>query len=162
MNLKKRVILVTITIIGILLFRELFIYKTFQEVVSDQLNKDTTIRSMTITLYHFPEGYQERKAKITIEEKEVIDRILGDFSDMELKRNDDYKLKRGDYSISITTINKVAEDHYSAEILYLEFDEDFITISDGYNQYYKIVSETDHLKTIKSLIRNKEVEWESY
>ena len=160
--MKKRVVFLTMIVVGALLLWRILVFTTFEKAVADQLNEDTVIESITISLYQFPEGYQERKAVTTIEDEELIRIILEDFSDLKLKKIERPKNINMKYSLSIITTNEVAENHLSTEKLYLRFDENFITISNGYYQHFEIVNDTDHLKTIKSLIENEKIEWENY
>lgn len=145
--------------IGIIVINEQMKYTTFQEVVSDQLNEETTVRSISIYVNDFSNNVLEREAKTTINDEKIIDRILEDLSNLELKKDNDFR-NYGDYTIRFVTTNQVEEDHYSTESWYIDLTENYAIITEGSPGSYEIVSETGHLKTIKSLIGSEEVDWE--
>lgn len=140
---------------------EIFIYKTFQEVVEKQLNEDTEIKSITVTAYHYTDGQAERERQTKITNEKIISQILDGFTEMELKKDNDSPARFDrKYSISILTRNEVAEKHYSTESLNLYFNENFISVSQRYSQHFKIISDSNHLEAIESLLHNEEIEWE--
>ncbi|MFD1039713.1 hypothetical protein ACFQ3N_15100 [Virgibacillus byunsanensis] len=78
---------------------------------------------------------------------------------MELKKVEGY-YKYRDYILQIVTTNQVKEDHYSTESIYIDLDNGYINISEGYPGSYEVVSDTNHLQTIESLVENEEVDWD--
>ncbi|WP_106497265.1 DUF4181 domain-containing protein [Lentibacillus sp. Marseille-P4043] len=136
-------------------------YTTFSEVVSDQLNEETTVRSITIYQNDLTGDIPERKASAAIKDEEMLDRIVEDFSDMELKKMDGFPEYRK-YRVRIVVTNQVATDHYSTESLTVGFNENYLTTSAGSNGVYEIVDGTDQTKTIESLVKSGEIDWEYY
>ncbi|MGY0694689.1 DUF4181 domain-containing protein [Virgibacillus sp. FSP13] len=164
---KQFVIPLILMVVGVACILAIFFinnqmkYTTFSKVVSDQLNEETTVRSITIYQNHLSGDIPEREASATIKDNETIDRILEDFSDMELKKVDGFREYRK-YRIRIVVTNQVAADHYSTESLTVGFDENYLTTSEGYHGVYEIVSEIDQMKTIESLVKSGEIDWEYY
>ena len=157
---KKRSTLIASVIIVI--FGTLFIvdqmqYTTFQKLVSDQLNEESIVESISITINDVSEsgGLPVRVARVKIEDEEIIKRILQDFSDMELKKDVDARYTGRDYSVRILTTNEVKENFLETSSISLELD-------DYYVNEYEIVNKTVHLKTIESLVENDEIDWDYY
>lgn len=157
---KKRSTLIASVIIVI--FGTLFIvdqmqYTTFQKLVSDQLNEESIVESISITINDVSEsgGLPVRVARVKIEDEEIIKRILQDFSDMELKRDVDARYTGRDYSVRILTTNEVKENFLETSSISLDLD-------DYYVNEYEIVNETDHLKTIELLVESDEIDWDYY
>lgn len=157
---KKRSTLIASVIIVI--FGTLFIvdqmqYTTFQKLVSDQLNEESIVESISITINDVSEsgGLPVRVARVKIEDEEIIKRILQDFSDMELKKDVDARYTGRDYSVRILTTNEVKENFLETSSISLELD-------DYYVNEYEIVNETDHLKTIELLVESDEIDWDYY
>lgn len=71
---------------GIFFIEHQMKYTTFPEVVPVQLNEVTTIRSISITINDLSGSLPDREAKTTIENGKMIEQILDDFSEMELKK----------------------------------------------------------------------------
>ncbi|MFD2762374.1 DUF4181 domain-containing protein [Lentibacillus juripiscarius] len=155
--------LMAMSVIGVLaifFISDLMKYTTFQEVVSDQLHEETEIRRISIRVNELNNaGMAETiKKRATINDDETIDRILQDFSEMELKKDDGF-LEERKYYISIVTKNKKAEDYYKTEDLVVYVGNHYISISEGRASRYRIVSETDHLQTIESLVKSDKIDW---
>lgn len=157
---KKRSTLIASVIIVI--FGTLFIvdqmqYTTFQKLVSDQLNEESIVESISITINDVSEsgGLPVRVARVKIEDEEIIKRILQDFSDMELKKDVDARYTGRDYSVRILTTNEVKENFLETSSISLDLD-------DYYVNEYEIVNETDHLKTIELLVESDEIDWDYY
>ncbi|WP_188456902.1 DUF4181 domain-containing protein [Virgibacillus oceani] len=145
-------------IYGVFFINEKMKYTTFQDVVSDQLNEESTVRSITIDINDFSGTLPKREASATIRDQDLINRILADFSDVELKKETGFR-DYWDYTLRIITTNQVEEDHFSTESLYVHVDGDYISISEGNADVYKIVTQSNHLKTIESLVESDEVVW---
>ncbi|WP_100011846.1 SdpI family protein [Lentibacillus sediminis] len=130
-------------------------YTTFQELVSDQLNEESTVQEISITISDLSGDMPERKASVTIEDEEIMDQIIEDFSDIELKEQSNLHVLDRKYRIRIRSTNEVEENFLKTDSLTLCVDNDYIN-------EYEIVNETDHLKTIESLVENEEIEWEVF
>jgi len=106
-----------------------------------------------INTYDFSGNMPERKASVTIEEEEIIERILEDFSGLELKKDYDIQNIYRDYQIEIVVTNQIKEKHFSTTIIRFDLDKNYVND-------YQIVSETNHLKTIEYLVENDEIDWQ--
>lgn len=157
---KKRTVIVAIIIsvvIGFLIYDQLK-YTTFEKLVSAKLHEETVVRDISITIYDLSsdEGFPERKATVTIDDVDLMNRILEDFSGIELKKNLN---AQGEYmkefEVKILTTNLKDDQYYLTNYLMLSLGEQFLN-------EYEIVSETNHLKTIKELVNNEEIEWQFY
>ncbi|WP_099157542.1 DUF4181 domain-containing protein [Virgibacillus ndiopensis] len=148
-----------IYIFGIFLINEQIKYTTFQKIVADQLNEDSTVRSITIYINDLSGTFPDREASTTIKDKEIINHILADLSNLELRKEDSFQ-EYWEYSLRIVTTNQVEEDHYSTESFSVHVDRDYISISEGDADLYKIVTQSDFLKTIESLVESDEVDWD--
>jgi hypothetical protein len=49
--------------------------------------------------------------------------------------------------------NQIEEDHFSSTSIHLNIDK-------NYMNKYKIISKTNHLKTIESLVKDASVDWQ--
>ncbi|QKY70702.1 DUF4181 domain-containing protein [Lentibacillus sp. CBA3610] len=134
-------------------------HTTFQDVVSEQLHEETEVNSITIRINDLSERIPQTKARVTIEDKETIGRILEVFSEMELKQDDGLHEFRK-YNVTIETTNQVAEDHFETKGLRVELDENYANISASSHGRYEIVSGTNHLQTIEELVESDEIDWE--
>lgn len=153
---KRKIVLL---VMGILIIATYFIigqmqYTTFQEVYSDQLNEDTIIEGIYFTVREDESDTNKRRmARITLKNEEEIEKVLNDLSHIKLKKEFDttpqFDTK---YLITIIVTNKVREGVSQTEYISLKLGSDFLN-------HYLIVSESNHLKTLENLVKNKTVEW---
>ncbi|WLR51720.1 DUF4181 domain-containing protein [Bacillus tianshenii] len=148
-----------LSIIGMSYINEQMAYTSFSEVVDEKLNEDTTIEWVTIHINDLSGRFPEREAGTTIKDRETIERLIEDFSNMELKKEEQGREEQK-YRVGIVVRNQVDEDHYSTEMIHLLVDENKLRIPKLDSGRFEIISETNHLKTIEALIESKEVEWE--
>ena len=152
---KKTVAMAMIIVVfgTILLFNQMQ-YTTFQKLVDDQLNEKTIVQSMSIHVDDLSGEVPISKAYVTIKDEKIIKQILNDLSDIKLKKEQNPASYFKEYRLSIITTNQ-KEKYALTERLELLLDNEYLN-------NYKIVSESNHLKTIKSLIDNKELDWTFY
>jgi hypothetical protein len=129
-------------------------YTTLLKVYSNQLNESSVVESISITVQEPSEYVPKNVRSVTIENKEVIEKILGDFSTIELKEEDVQHLYRNYYIVMVVT-NQIEEDHFSTTSIHLNIDK-------NYMNKYKIISKTNHLKTIESLVKDASVDWQEH
>ncbi|GAE25386.1 hypothetical protein JCM9140_1377 [Halalkalibacter wakoensis JCM 9140] len=141
-------ILVTATIFAIDQTR----YSTFEELFEDQLHDDSTVKAMSIAINDISGQIPNTEVRATIEDESIIHAILEDFSELELKKDEDALYSDNRYTIAITINNEVREGVSRISDLYI--DVDYHSLNG-----YEIISNTNHLQTIESLIEHEKVEW---
>jgi hypothetical protein len=146
---KRSIILVTIGVltIGSLVFINLTKYSSFLELYSDQLNEDSVVQSVTITVYDDSESIPDFKKSITIGDAEIMKRIIDELSGVELKKEKNIPHQFRDYYINIVVTNRIEKDHFRTTSIGFDIDINHL------NQY-RIINETEHLKTIQSLVKD--------
>jgi hypothetical protein len=152
---EKVSLIIVFVILGTYLIFEWDKYSTFEKSFTKKIHADTTIESMTIRIYDTSDGdgyFPERKAWVTIKDKKTINAVLEDFSELKLKRDDDARVFARKYSIDILVTNEEKPNFLVSNSIVFEVDENYLND-------YKILGETEHLKTIESLVNNKEIEW---
>ncbi len=159
---NKKIIISILT--GIVLTAILFVlfdtyketYPSFSEISSLQFNKDTEFEVANLSVYELSEGEPpDRKAMLKIKNKAIIDRILNDFKNMELKKDEHAERHFRKYHLTITVTKKVKEEHYTSDTFTYDFDEDYL-----FN--YEILNEPNHIQTINSLRENEDLNWNYY
>ncbi|WP_202081594.1 hypothetical protein [Caldalkalibacillus salinus] len=132
-------------------------YTTFEDVYADSLNEDTMVESVTIFINdltnHKPE--REVRTRTTIEDTDVIARILDDLSGLELKNDPENYSFYKKYALVFTVTNEEKHHFYRTNKLHINIDEQHLN-------RYKIVNGTDHLKTIKQLVESDDIEWKQH
>lgn len=154
---RKALFIITFLIVATILIFEWDKYSSFEKHVAKNLNEDTIIESMTIRIYdtsNEDEFFPERKAWVTVEDKQIINAVLEDFSGLKLRRDDDARRPVREYEIRMLVTNEVKPDYLVTKSIYFDVDQHYL-------DNYKILGETEHLKTIKSLEENEEIEWET-
>ena len=151
--MSKRIIyiLIIFSILGIGLF--ILInntkYTSFDELYSDQINEESTIQKIDITI---DSNLDSRTT--SIEDESIIAHILSDLSSIELKEENE-TIDNHTHRVSITTTNQLEDRLFSTEVINLKMNHQF------FNQY-RIVSETYHLATINSLVEKDDIDWETH
>jgi len=131
-------------------------YPSFSELSSLQFNEDTEFEVANLSVYELSEGEMpDREAMLKIKDKAIIDRILNDFENMELKKDEDAERHFRKYHLTITVTIKVKEAHYTSETFTYDFDQNYF-----FN--YEILNGTNHIQTIKSLKENEDLDWNYY
>lgn len=156
--IKKRVPLITvmaILIIGSIIVLNQTKFTTLLKLYSHQLNEDSVVKSVSISINVQAENRPDIIRSVTIEDKKIIEQIIDDFSGIELKEDDDIKQIFRDYQVEIVVTNQIEENHFSTTTIHLDIDKNYVN-------EYKIISETNHLKTIESLAENDKVDWQDY
>ncbi|MDQ0207434.1 hypothetical protein [Alkalicoccobacillus murimartini] len=149
--MSKRIIysLIIVSTIGIGLF--ILInntkYTSFDELYSDQINEESTIQKIDITI---DTNIDSRTT--SIEDESIIAHILSDLSSIELK-DEDGTINNHTHRVSITTTNQLEDRLFSTDRITLRMNHQF------FNQY-RIVSETHHLATINSLVERDDINWD--
>jgi hypothetical protein len=147
------IIIMAVLIIGSVIVINQSKYTTLLEVYSQQLNEASDVKSVSITIQEPSENVPEKIKRVTIEKKEFIERILEDFSGIELKKEDDIQHLYRDYYIEIVVTNEIEDDHFSTTTINLNIDRNYVN-------EYRIISKTNHLKTIESLVEDDKVDWQ--
>jgi hypothetical protein len=147
--LKKKItllIVMGVLIIGTLVVINQLKYTTLFDLYSDQLNEDSDVKSVSITINDLSGNMPKQVRRVTIEDKKMIEQVIEDFSAIKLKKDDDNQHRVRDFHIDIVVTNQIKEDHSSTTTVRLDLDKNYVN-------NYKIVSKKGHLKTIKSLLK---------
>ena len=142
--MKKKIILIGIVFVGVGIGIFTFTQvnnTTFEEVSADLINEDETIRRIAIENTRAQNTGQTQNTKFETDNADLIEKIWGDSSDMQLKRQDE--IPTWDYTITIYT------DIDSYEIILGENDAQ---IGDN---HYQIIS----ANLLKQAIEDEEIEW---
>ncbi|WP_067730936.1 hypothetical protein [Oceanobacillus damuensis] len=128
-------------------------YTTFQEAFSEQLDRDTVLRQIVISTHNSSNQYPERVASVTIEDEEIMEAIINDFMGLELKKDTDSNSYEWDYTISITKNNQIKEGYSVTRSL-------TSNVNDSHINDYEVIDNKNHLKTVGSIVEDKEFEWD--
>ncbi|MCD8510009.1 MAG: hypothetical protein LRY73_09180 [Bacillus sp. (in: Bacteria)] len=85
-------------------------HTTFEELVEDQLNESTVVRSIKILVNDLSGDRPTTEKQTTINDEELINNILADFSGLSLKKDTSERYTFRDYMIQILTTNERGED----------------------------------------------------
>ncbi|NMH74159.1 hypothetical protein HF078_13795 [Bacillus sp. RO2] len=107
---------------------------------------------MKINKGTFDSGLYTYKESILLEDEKTIRDILEDLSGLTLKREANKERGGAEYVLELLVSNP--NDNI------IETGTIHITVGTEYINNYKIVSEKDHLKTIKELEVREDLEWE--
>ncbi|MDF9414310.1 hypothetical protein E1B06_22060 [Brevibacillus laterosporus] len=137
--MKKKIIatlILVLAIVGIFYIMDRMKYTSFKEVILNTVNKDDVI---TIDIERHSDN-----AKISIEDKGVVDKLLKEFSSMELKKTNDSMPKIGDYAVRIF-INGTG----TRGMQFIKGSNYIWIHNDKKAEVYNIINETDPLKIIE-------------
>jgi len=153
---KKRIIaflIAAILVIGTAYMIDRSHYTTFTEVYSDHLNEESIVRSITIYTNYIPDDYTfDREAYIEIEDKEIMNELIQEFSQLELKRDRDHHvIENPSYRVRITTTNEEEAGLLRTESFYFELDEEYL-------DRYEVINDTNHLQILDRLVENEKME----
>jgi hypothetical protein len=158
MFFKKRITL--IIVLGVLMIGTVVVinqmkYTTLFNLYSDQLNEDSDVKSVSITINDLSGNMPKEIRRVTIKDGKMIERILADFSGIKLKKDDDVQHHVREYYIDIVVTNQIKKDHFSTTTIRLDLDKNYVN-------NYKIISKKEYLKTIKSLAEYDRLNWIEY
>jgi len=122
---------------------------------SDNLGEESKIERLTIRVKENPEeGFPGSPVnKVEIKDQQMIERITDDLKSLKLKEEEHPDLFKRKYELEFVVTNKVEEEVYETEFVKLYLDENHLN-------GYEIISDSNHLETLKSLEENKDLEWE--
>ncbi|MFA1819316.1 hypothetical protein ACDX78_03755 [Virgibacillus oceani] len=145
--------IVSILVIGSVYLIDRSYYTTFTDVYSNHLNEETVVRSITISTTYLPDDRRfDPEADIEIEDEEMMNELIQEFSELELKKDRDHHyIENPEYRVRITTTHEMEEGLLKTGSFYFELNEAHL---DG----YKIVNDTDHLQMLDTLADNKKSE----
>lgn len=131
-------------------------YTTFHEMTSGTIMDDSEIRSITIKVKDIEGGseqdYWKTIGQLTIEDEELVDKLLNDLKGMELKETNysAYELN-SKYIVEILVVNEKNNLLVTDKLMY--------SIDKTHFSGYEIVSDKDHLNTIEELVESDSMEW---
>ncbi|MCT8137823.1 hypothetical protein H1D32_08675 [Anaerobacillus sp. CMMVII] len=130
-------------------------FTTFEKFAAKKINEETDIKEVTITIRDTSGDFPERKASVTLKDEETIYQILSDFEAMKLKRLviGERRTSFQEFEISFLTTNLMDLNYYLTDSFTLYVDDEYLN-------NYRILGETNHLRTIEELIENEEIGWE--
>ncbi len=125
-------------------------YTTFIDLYSDHLNKDSVIRSITVSTAYLPDERRfDPEEDIEIEEEKIMNEIIQAFSELELKKDRDHHyIENPDYRVRITTTNEEEEGLLRTESFYFN-------LNDKYLNNYKVVNDSNHIEMLAALVENE-------
>ena len=129
------------------------IYTTSDATVIKEFHEDSEIRNLQIRKVEFEIGTYSFKERMLIEDEETIRKILQDLSDIELKREINKEPGGADYVLDLL-ISNLKNDMVETGTIQIIVGKEYIND-------YKIVSDKDHLKTLKELDERNDLEWET-
>ncbi|WP_417899870.1 hypothetical protein ABN702_06195 [Bacillus haimaensis] len=131
-------------------------YTDFHEMTSGTIKDDSEIRSITIKVKDI-EGDSEKDywktiGQLTIEDEELVDRLLNDLKGLELKETNYSTFElNSKYIVEILVVNEKDNLLVTDKLMY--------SIDKTHFSGYEIVSDKDHLKTIEELVESDSMEW---
>ncbi len=143
------ILVMTLLVLGGFITVNLLTYTTFPELYEETLTEDSVIDSIKIRVHDPSSDELYKHASKAIEDPDIIERLMNDFSKIELKKEDHSPQDYYQYHVEIAVTNQVGTDHYLTKVLHVKLDEHFL-------DDYKIISNTNHLKTIQTLVGGKE------
>ncbi|MGM0834751.1 MAG: hypothetical protein ACQEV7_01260 [Bacillota bacterium] len=126
-------------------------YNTFEEWNSEHFGEETTIRSVSIHVNETTDGFPVELGRITVEDKDEIDRILADLIGLKLKKVTESGEPWKKYRVEFLVVNEKGN--------LLETNSLSYSIDQNYINEYQIISEQNHLSTIEELVESEEMEW---
>ncbi|GAA0492978.1 hypothetical protein GCM10008986_19250 [Salinibacillus aidingensis] len=149
-NKKILVVVEALIIFGLIFSVYQMQYTSFKALYSEEIFTDSTVvEEVRITLYKPPKerGLSEIDRQITIKDSQVIEDILNDFSGVELKKDRDSAGLFKEFGIRLLITREAKEDYYLS-------DYHGFRVNENYLGTYEIINETNHLKTILSIMEN--------
>ncbi|MFE7064274.1 hypothetical protein ACFVAD_19270 [Sutcliffiella sp. NPDC057660] len=149
-KLAMGLIFIVVAIGGAILVYQLK-YTTFDEWNAEYFGAETTIRSISIHVNETTDEFPEELGRITIEDKEEIDRVLADLKGLKLKKVTDTGEPWKKYEVEFLVVNEKGN--------LLETNRLSYAVDQYYINDYQIISEQNHLSTIEELVESEEMEW---
>ncbi|MCA1322212.1 hypothetical protein LC085_20230 [Bacillus tianshenii] len=159
LSFRKKVVVgiaLLIVAIGVGYLQNEMKYTDFHEMTSGTLKDDSEIRSITIKVKDI-EGVSEKDywktiGQMTIEDEELVDRLINDLKGLELKETNysTYELN-SKYIVEMLVVNE--KDNL------LVTDKLMFSIDKTHFSGYEIINDIDHLKTIEELVESDRMEW---
>lgn len=156
---KKKAFVIALLFIGVGSVIAVFLiqkasYTTFEEEIFSQ-KEEVDIPQIRITLNDVSESPPERVKYVDIKEKAIIELILSDFRDLELKKLNPPDIHDSKYTVFFTIREKLKDNHFQTTTYYAKVDEDYFN-------HYEIMSEVNHLQTIETLEDDDNIEWQLF
>ncbi|MGD6831301.1 hypothetical protein ACQCT5_04025 [Sutcliffiella halmapala] len=131
-------------------------YTNFHEMTSGTIKDDSEIRSITIKVKDIEGGseqdYWKTIGQLTIEDEELVDKLLNDLNGMELKETNYSTFElNSKYIVEMLVVNEKNNLWVTDKLMY--------SIDKTHFSGYEIVNDTDHLKTIEELVESDRMEW---
>lgn len=145
--IKKRkliILIIACIVLGIEFFIYQSQYKTFAELYPQVANENHTVDTITISEYEEVDGYPVVKNEIKVKDQVMIDHIINELADRKYKLETEPKKSFHKYEIEFETKREIKENYYKYDYVTTFFTE------------HEVLSDSEHLKTIKSLIESEE------
>lgn len=122
-------------------------YTTFTDIYSDYLNAESVVREVTVSPTYLPDDRRfDPDSEIEIEDEEMMNEIMQEFSQLELKRDREHHyIENPDYRVHITTTNEEEEGLLRTESFYFHLDDEYLNS-------YKIVNDTNYLEVLDDIV----------
>ncbi|MGD7023195.1 hypothetical protein ACQCVK_11415 [Rossellomorea vietnamensis] len=148
---RKRMLfmVMAVLVIGVSFAVQQLKYTTFPELYDKTLKEDSVIEEITIRVYDPSNDSLETSASKVIEEQDTIERLMNDFSKIELKKEDGMASEFYQYHVDIIVKNQAGPDRYLTKVINIKLDQDYLND-------YKVISGTNHLKTLQSLFSGED------
>ncbi|WP_175990560.1 hypothetical protein [Bacillus sp. Marseille-Q1617] len=148
---RKRTLVMgmTLFVLGAFIIVHQSTYTTFPDLYDKTLKEDSVIDAIKIRVYDPSNEVLETNESKTIEEQDTIERLMDDFSKIELKKAEGMPRDLYKYHVEIIVTNQVGEDRYLTKVIHVRLDQK--SLDD-----YKIISDTNHLKTVQTLVGSKD------
>lgn len=154
---RMKVIVITfVIIVGLVIFvnvlANILSYTSFTQYVSEHINEETTINNVSITVNDIDDrGKKLDYTSITIEDREIIENLLQDFSEVKLKK-DFYRSHWGEkYRVDFFVTNPASDGNY---VITNSFS---FSVDENYLNNLKIMNSTNHLNTIEEIVRDEDL-----
>ncbi|MBM7621162.1 hypothetical protein JOC95_003035 [Bacillus tianshenii] len=159
LSFRKKVVVgiaLIIVAIGVGYLQNEMKYTDFHEMTSGTIKDDSEIRSITIKVKDMESDSEKDSWKtigqMTLEDEELVDRLLNDLKGLELKETNYSKYElNSKYIVEMLVVNE--KDNL------LVTDKLMFSIDKTHFSGYEIISDNDHLKTIEELVGSDRMEW---
>ncbi|MGD6966051.1 hypothetical protein ACQCVP_06450 [Rossellomorea vietnamensis] len=148
---RKRTLfmVMTVLVIGVFFAVQQSKYTSFPELYNKILKEDSVIEEINIRVYDPSNDSLEPSASKVIEDQDTIEGLMNDFSKIELKKEDGTAREFYQYHVGIIVTNQAGEDRFSTKVINIKLDQDYLND-------YKVISSTNHLKTLEALFSGED------
>ncbi|MGF2615006.1 hypothetical protein FZC84_09160 [Rossellomorea vietnamensis] len=148
---RKRILIMAIAllVLGASLTVQQSKYTTFLELYDKTLKEESVIEAINIRVYDPSNDFLEPKASKSIEDQDTIESIIDDLSKIDLKKEEGMSRDSYKYHVEIIVKNQAEEDRFLTRVIDIKLDEN--ALND-----YKIISSTNHLKTLKAIFAGED------